>query len=50
MKKVFIMAYLRKNFGDDLFVHMLLEKYKNLEFYIKYDNHDYLDYLDYLIF
>lgn len=45
MKKVFIMAYLRKNFGDDLFVHMLLEKYKNLEFYIKYDNHDYLDYL-----
>lgn len=46
MKKVFIMAYLRKNFGDDLFVHMLLKKYKNLEFYIKYDNHDYLDYLN----
>lgn len=46
MKKVFIMAYLRKNLGDDLFVKMLLEKYKNLDFYIKYDKPEYLDILN----
>lgn len=45
MKKVFIMAYLRKNLGDDLFVKMLLEKYKNIDFYIKYDKHEFLDVL-----
>ena len=45
MKKVFIMAYLRKNLGDDLFVKMLLEKYENIDFYIKYDKHEYLDVL-----
>ena len=44
MKKVFIMAYLRKNLGDDLFIKMLLEKYKNIDFYIKYDKHEFLDY------
>lgn len=46
MKKVFIMAYLRKNLGDDLFVKMLLEKYKDFDFYIKYDKHEYLDVLN----
>lgn len=46
MKKVFLMAYLRKNFGDDLFVKMLLEKYKNIEFYIKHDNYVDVDVLD----
>lgn len=46
MKKVFLMAYLRKNFGDDLFVKMLLEKYKNIEFYIKHDNYVDVDILD----
>lgn len=46
MKRVFLMAYLRKNFGDDLFVKMLLEKYKNIEFYIKHDKHEYIDVLD----
>lgn len=46
MKKVFVMAYLRKNFGDDLFVKMLLEKYQNIDFYIKYDKYEYLDILD----
>lgn len=46
MKKVFIMAYLRKNLGDDLFVKMLLEKYPNIEFYIKYDKHEFLDFLN----
>ena len=33
--KVFIMAYARKNLGDDLFIKMLLEKYSKVEFYIK---------------
>lgn len=46
MKKVFVMAYLRKNFGDDLFVKMLLEKYKNIDFYIKSDKYEYVDVLD----
>lgn len=46
MKKVFLMAYLRKNFGDDLFVKMLLEKYKNIDFYIKHDKYEYVDILD----
>lgn len=46
MKKVFVMAYLRKNFGDDLFVKMLLEKYKNIDFYIKYDKYEFIDVLD----
>ena len=46
MKKVFVMAYLRKNFGDDLFVKMLLEKYKNIDFYIKCDKNEFIDILD----
>ena len=46
MKKVFLMAYLRKNFGDDLFVKMLLEKYKNIDFYIKNDEYEFIDILD----
>ena len=46
MKKVFVMAYLRKNFGDDLFVKMLLEKYKNIDFYIKSDKDEFVDILD----
>lgn len=46
MKKVFVMAYLRKNFGDDLFVKMLLEKYKNIDFYIKHDEYEFVDILD----
>lgn len=46
MKKVFVMAYLRKNFGDDLFLKMLLEKYKNIDFYIKHDEYEFVDILD----
>lgn len=46
MKKIFLMAYLRKNFGDDLFVKMLLEKYKNFQFYIKHDKNEFTDILD----
>lgn len=33
-RKVFIMAYARANVGDDLFVITLLEKYKDINFYI----------------
>lgn len=33
-KKIFIMAYARVNLGDDLFIITLLEKYKNIDFYI----------------
>lgn len=46
MKKVFLMAYLRKNFGDDLFVKMLLEKYKDIDFYVKHDQYEFMDILD----
>lgn len=46
MKKVFVMAYLRKNFGDDLFLKMLLEKYKNIDFYIKHDEYEFVDILN----
>ena len=46
MKKVFLMAYLRKNFGDDLFIKMLLEKYKNIDFYIKCDKNEFIDILN----
>lgn len=35
MKKIFIMAYVRKNLGDDIFIKMLLEKYPNYDFYVK---------------
>lgn len=34
MKKIFILAYAKANVGDDLFIYMLIEKYKNVHFYI----------------
>lgn len=34
-KKVFIFAYARLNVGDDLFIITLLEKYKNIDFFIE---------------
>ena len=34
MKKIFIMAYLRNNLGDDLFVTELINRYPNTKFYI----------------
>lgn len=37
-KRVFIMAYARANVGDDLFVIELLERYKDIEFYIGIKN------------
>lgn len=39
MKKVFVMAYLRNNLGDDLFVTELINRYPDANFYI-----DVLDY------
>ncbi len=34
MKKIFILAYARANVGDDLFIYILLRKYKNVHFFI----------------
>lgn len=33
MKKVLVWAYLKENLGDDLFIKILLDKYKNVEYY-----------------
>ena len=30
MKKVFLMAYARKNLGDDIFIKMIIEKYPKI--------------------
>ncbi len=46
MKKVFIMAYARKNLGDDLFIKMLLDKYSDIDFYIKIGEYEFLEKLD----
>ena len=35
MKKIFIMAYLRNNLGDDMFVMELLNRYPDVEFYVE---------------
>ena len=35
MKKVFIIAYSKTNLGDDLFIDILVNRYKNIEFYTK---------------
>lgn len=34
MKKIFVLAYLRNNLGDDMFVIELLNRYPNVDFYI----------------
>ena len=34
MKKIFVMAYLKNNLGDDLFVSELVKRYKNVDFFI----------------
>ena len=46
MKKVFIMAYARKNLGDDLFIKMILDKYNNIDFYIKVNDYNNVEELD----
>ena len=35
MKKIFLMAYVRKNLGDDIFIKMLVEKYPMHIFYLR---------------
>ena len=35
MKKIFVMAYLRNNLGDDMFVMELLNRYPDVEFYVE---------------
>ena len=35
MKKVFILAYSKVNLGDDLFVDILVNKYKNVQFFTR---------------
>lgn len=44
-KKIFIMAYARKNLGDDIFIKMILEKYPNFQFYMKIPDENFLDWL-----
>lgn len=34
MKKALIIAYAKKNLGDDLFIHILVNRYKNTRFYL----------------
>ena len=43
MKKVFLMAYARKNLGDDIFVKMLLERYPQINFYMKIKDKEFLE-------
>lgn len=38
MKKIFILAYARRNLGDDLFIEMLLKRYPQVSFYINAEN------------
>lgn len=44
--KVFLMAYARKNLGDDLFLKMILDRYPNHSFFMKINDYKYLDKLD----
>lgn len=34
MKNILVKAYLNQNLGDDLFVYILAERYKNKRFYL----------------
>lgn len=43
MKNIFLMAYVRKNLGDDLFIQMLTSKYKNYNFFMNVDRTTYID-------
>ena len=53
-KKILLFAYTKVNLGDNLFIYMLLNRYKNIDFYIHivekeyaevYDNFDNLHYI-----
>lgn len=42
-KRIFILAYARKNLGDDLFIQMILKKYPKYDFYMKVQDSKFLD-------
>ena len=42
-KKVLLLGYVRKNVGDDLFIAMLLNRYKELDFLLRIDNEYYYE-------
>lgn len=46
MKKIFILAYARQNFGDDIFIKMLLERFTNVNFFIKVPKYEFVKSLD----
>ena len=35
MKKILVLAYLRNNLGDDLFVEQLINRYPDTKFFIR---------------
>lgn len=43
IKKIFILAYARKNLGDDIFIQMIVKKYPQYDFYMKIKNKTFLD-------
>lgn len=45
-KKIFLMAYARKNLGDDLFVQMILKRNPQNDYYMKIKEPEYLSYLN----
>lgn len=46
MKNIFLMAYARKNLGDDLFLKMILDRYPNNHYYLKIENADFVSELE----
>ena len=42
-KKVLLLGYVRKNIGDDLFIAMLLNRYKELDFLLRVDDEYYYE-------
>lgn len=44
--KIFILAYMRNNIGDDLFVETLTNRYKNVDFYINIPGGKYSEQLE----
>lgn len=42
-RKVLLLGYARKNVGDDLFIAMLLNRYKDINFYLRIDNDFYFE-------
>lgn len=43
MKKVLLMAYVRKNLGDDLYIKMITTKYSNFLFFLRVQENEYID-------